>query len=129
VTVEGFIAAAAPVLPPPQISNVATVTLTVGEVGTATEIAGVPWSFILEQNYPNPFNPTTTIAYTLPAASEVSLVVYDLLGRAVATLVEARQEAGRHEAAFDAGRLPSGVYVYRLRARSFTATRRLVVLK
>ncbi len=130
VTVEGLVVADAPILPPPQMSNVATVTLDVGGVGTGAEVAvEVPLSFTLEQNYPNPFNPTTTIAYALPAASEVSLTVYDVLGRAVATLVDARQPAGRHEAAFDAGRLPSGVYVYRLQAGSFSAAKRLVVLK
>ncbi len=130
VTVEGLVVADAPILPPPQMSNVATVTLDVGGVGTGAEVAvEAPLSFTLEQNYPNPFNPTTTIAYALPAASEVSLTVYDVLGRAVATLVDARQPAGRHEAAFDASPLPSGVYIYRLQAGSFSAARRLVVLR
>ena len=130
VTVEGLVVADAPILPPPQMSNVATVTLDVGGVGTGAEVAvEVPLSFTLEQNYPNPFNPTTTIAYALPAASEVSLTVYDVLGRAVATLVDARQPAGRHEVAFDASPLPSGIYVYRLQAGSFSVAKRLVVLK
>ncbi len=130
VMVEGFIAADAPILPPPQMSNVATVTLDVSGVGTGAEVAAdVPLSFTLEQNYPNPFNPTTTIAYALPVASEVLLIVYDVLGRAVATLVDARQPAGRHEAAFDASQLPSGIYVYRLQAGAFSTARRLVVLK
>ena len=130
VTIEGLVVADAPLLPPPQMSNVATVTLNVGEVGTGVEVAvEAPLSFTLEQNYPNPFNPTTTIAYTLGAASEVSLSVYDVLGRVVATLVDARQPAGRHEAAFDAGRLPSGVYIYRLQAGSFSTAKRLIVLR
>ncbi|MCH8960685.1 MAG: cadherin-like domain-containing protein [Bacteroidetes bacterium] len=130
VTVEGLVVADAPILPPPQMSNVATVTLDVGGVGTGAEVAvEVPLSFTLEQNYPNPFNPTTTIAYALPAASEVSLTVYDVLGGAVATLVDARQPAGRHEVAFDASPLPSGIYVYRLQAGSFSVAKRLVVLK
>ena len=129
VTVEGFVAGDAAILPPPQQSNVATVTLMVGGMATGTEVAKVPTRFILEQNYPNPFNPTTTIAYALPVASEVSLIVYDVLGRAIATLVDTRQLAGRHEAAFDASRLPSGMYVYRLQAGSFSATKRLVVLR
>ena len=129
VTVEGFVAGDAPILSPPQMSNVATVTLMVGAMVTGIDVAEAPSQFLLEQNYPNPFNPTTTIAYALPAASDVSLVVYDLLGRAVARLVEARQPAGRHEATFDASRLPSGVYIYRLQAGLFSATKRLVVLK
>ena len=130
MTLEGFVAGDAPILPPPQVSNVATVTLVVGGVGTGIDVtAEAPRSFALEQNYPNPFNPTTTIAYALPVASEVSLIVYDVLGRVAATLVEAHQPAGRHEATFDASHLPSGVYVYRLQVGSSSATRRLVVLK
>ncbi len=61
--------------------------------------------------------------------SEVSLTVYDVLGRAITTLVDARQPAGRHETTFDASHLPSGIYVYRLQAGAFSTARRLVVLK
>ena len=71
----------------------------------------------------------TTIAYALPAPSDVSLAVFDVLGRKVSTLVEARQSAGRHTVRFDASALPGGVYVYRLEAGSFTAAKTLVVLK
>ncbi len=78
---------------------------------------------------PNRFNPMTTIGYTLPQAEQVHIGVYNVLGRAVATLVDARQPAGHHEAAFDARHLPSGIYVYRLQTGAFSTARRLVVLK
>jgi len=110
------------------IQNVTSTGITC--VPTAMENReALPSEYVLEPNYPNPFNPTTTITYALPVASEVLLIVYDVLGHAAATLVDARQPAGHHEAAFDASHLPSGVYVYRLQAGSFTAARGLVVLR
>lgn len=85
-------------------------------------------------NYPNPFNPRTTIRYSLPAAVDVQLVVYDALGRRVRTLVAAGQNAGAHDVSWDgsddAGRqVPSGVYVYHLRAGSEEVSRRMLLLK
>jgi hypothetical protein len=77
----------------------------------------VPAVFSLEQNYPNPFNPTTTIRYSLPAASEVKVAVFDVLGREITVLTNGRSEAGVHELTFDASGLSSGVYVCRLHAR------------
>jgi hypothetical protein len=91
--------------------------------------AGVPRTFELSQNYPNPFNPSTVISYQLPVVSEVSLKVYDLLGREVATLVNQRQEAGRYQVVFDASRLASGVYFYRLQAGAFVETRKMMVVR
>jgi serine protease AprX len=73
-----------------------------------------PTGFGLMQNYPNPFNPTTTIAYTLPVKSNVSLKVYDILGREVATLVSEPQQAGQHNVLFEATRLANGTYLYKL---------------
>lgn len=81
-----------------------------------------PTEFALYQNYPNPFNPQTTIGYLLPAASQVTLVVYDLLGREVKTLVHERQDAGKHQVVMDGGGLASGVYFYRLHASSLGPT-------
>jgi hypothetical protein len=89
----------------------------------------LPAGVELLQNYPNPFNPTTSIRYQLPSASEVKLVVYDLLGREVAVLVDERRDAGVHEVRFDASHLASGVYMYRLQSGAFTQTRTLVVLR
>ncbi|MFN3426952.1 MAG: choice-of-anchor Q domain-containing protein [Candidatus Thermochlorobacter sp.] len=91
--------------------------------------AGLPRTFELSQNYPNPFNPTTVISYQLPVSSEVSLKIYDMLGRQVATLVEGRQEAGRYQVAFNAVQLASGLYFYRLQAGTFTQTRKMMLLK
>ncbi|MBP1653768.1 MAG: pepN, partial [Bacteroidetes bacterium] len=73
-----------------------------------------PIAFALEQNFPNPFNPETVIRFALPARAAIRLAVYDLLGREVTVLVEGMKDAGRHEAVWDASRVPSGTYVYRL---------------
>ncbi|MDX2130370.1 MAG: LamG-like jellyroll fold domain-containing protein [Chloroherpetonaceae bacterium] len=75
-------------------------------------------NFFLSQNYPNPFNPATTIQYQLPFGGEVKLVVYDMLGREVQTLVNTRQNAGSYQARFNASNVSSGVYFYKLEARS-----------
>ncbi|MDG5767304.1 zinc-dependent metalloprotease family protein [Balneolales bacterium ANBcel1] len=83
----------------------------------------------LHQNYPNPFNPATTIRYELPERGHVRLAVYDLLGRRVSTLVNERQDAGRHDVAFDASRLSSGVYLYRLESAGQTLTRHMMLVK
>ena len=89
----------------------------------------IPATFALETNYPNPFNPTTTIHYALPRASLVRLEVFDVLGRKVATLVDATQAAGQYKATFEASHLTSGVYLYRLTAGAFIETRRMILAK
>ncbi|MDP1675554.1 MAG: T9SS type A sorting domain-containing protein [Bacteroidota bacterium] len=76
-----------------------------------------PTKFLLEQNYPNPFNPTTTINYALPKAGNVVLKVYDVLGKEVTTLVSNYQESGRYSVEFDASKLSSGMYIYKLTSR------------
>jgi ligand-binding sensor domain-containing protein len=89
-----------------------------------------PKTFSLEQNYPNPFNPSTTIAFGIPARSQVTLKIYDLLGKEVATLVNNEIVAeGSYTKQWNAQNFPSGVYFYRLQAGSFTQTKRLVLLK
>lgn len=90
---------------------------------------GRPGGYALRQNYPNPFNPTTAVSYRLPEVSEVTLVLYDLLGREVATLVDEERPAGVSTVTFDASHLTSGIYLYRLTAGRYSATRRMVVLK
>ena len=82
-----------------------------------------PEKFELYQNYPNPFNPTTTISYQLSANSKVSLKIYDILGREIFTLADGEQQAGYHQEVFDASRLASGVYIYRIVYASATGTR------
>jgi hypothetical protein len=88
-----------------------------------------PVRFALYPNYPNPFNPSTTIKYSLPARSSVTLAVFNTLGQQVATLVQGEKEAGSHEVRFDAAGLPSGVYFYRLQAGDYTDTKRMLLMK
>jgi hypothetical protein len=88
-----------------------------------------PVAFALLQNFPNPFNPGTTISYEIPAACEVRLAVFDLLGCEVARPVEERKLPGRYEVRFDAGTLPSGLYLYRLKAGIFQQTRKMLLLR
>ena len=92
-------------------------------------LAGVPKEFDLGQNYPNPFNPVTQIRYDLPKDTEVRLDVYTVTGQRVATLVNSHQQAGSHTVSFDATQLASGVYVYRIQAGPFIATRQLTLIK
>ncbi|MEJ2637291.1 MAG: CARDB domain-containing protein [Calditrichia bacterium] len=100
----------------------------------ATGIDGEPappiaHSYLLEQNYPNPFNATTTIGYQLRERQHVILTIFDLFGRKVETLVDEIQLPGYQSLHFDAGKLASGVYFYRLQAGSFHATKKLLLLK
>jgi hypothetical protein len=92
-------------------------------------VTAVPTDFNLKQNYPNPFNPTTTIEYALPQAAMVSLKIYDILGREVQTLVNEPKSAGFYTATFDASRLSSGTYFYKLIAGSFVQTKKMVLVK
>jgi hypothetical protein len=88
-----------------------------------------PQEFALYGNYPNPFNPSTSIRFDLPEAGEVTLVVFDLLGREVARVLDRTLDAGQHAVTWDAGDLPSGVYLYRVEAGGSLDTRTLVLLK
>ncbi len=96
---------------------------------------GIPEEFVLLQNYPNPFNPYTVIKYGIPAdngvskAVDVSLKIYDLLGREVALLVDETKEPGFYTAKFDGSRLSSGVYIYKLTAGNFMQAKKLVLVK
>jgi hypothetical protein len=99
-----------------------------GTVGVAENGAhGVPTKFELAQNYPNPFNPSTNIAYALPAAGHVHLAIYDVLGRKIVTLVNGPQQAGTYSIRFEAGRLGSGLYFYRLETGAFTLVRKMLL--
>jgi hypothetical protein len=86
--------------------------------------------FTLDQNYPNPFNPSTTISYSLPQASTVTLTVYDPEGCLITTLIDnEKKEAGSHTRTFNAANLPSGVYFYRLQAGSYMETKKMALIK
>ncbi len=89
----------------------------------------IPETYALRQNFPNPFNPSTEIRFDLPEDAMVSLVIYDVLGREVARLVQEELPAGTHRARFNAGNLPSGVYFYRIQAGDFHNTHRMTLLK
>jgi hypothetical protein len=86
-------------------------------------------NYKLYQNYPNPFNPTTKIKYQLPEISKVKLIVYDVLGREIRTLVNEEKPAGTYEVEFDGKGLPSSVYIYRIETGKFSDTKKIVLLK
>ncbi len=90
---------------------------------------GIPKTFALYQNYPNPFNPTTTIQYDVPKSSHVSIKVYDVTGREVATLVDERQAAGNYSAVFNGSRFASGMYFLRMVAGNYVRTVKMMMVK
>ena len=97
-----------------------------------TSVGGVnelPVTFALDQNYPNPFNPSTTIRYSIPTTSQVVLKVYNMLGQEVATLVNTEQHVGNYHVVFDANKLATGIYVYRIQAGSYVETKKMLLLK
>jgi hypothetical protein len=107
---------------------------------TSTGISGLssrPPSFVLEQNYPNPFNPSTRIKFEVSRQIEgdqarsqlVTLKVYDVLGREVATLVNNVRPPGKYEVTWGASKMASGVYLYGLQSGSFVQTRKMVILR
>ena len=99
--------------------------------------ANAPTAFSLSQNYPNPFNPTTTINYVIARSKatrqshelSVRLTVYDILGRKIATLVNKQQAPGNYSVKFDAGKLSSGIYYYRLQSGNFSVTKKMILMK
>jgi hypothetical protein len=110
-------------------SNTGAAWLFYNPATEVSEVNSIPNQFTLRQNYPNPFNPTTVVGFQLPAASDVRLAVYDLLGREVAVPVNERKAPGTYEVKFDGSGLASGVYLYRLSAGSFVQSRKFVLLK
>jgi hypothetical protein len=90
---------------------------------------GVITTYTLEQNYPNPFNPTTVINYQIPKDGLVTLKVYDVLGREIITLVNEDKKAGSYNYKFDASKLSSGVYFYKITANDFVQSKKMILLK
>jgi len=101
-------------------------------VSTSVDVGNdlnTPLVFNLEQNYPNPFNPTTTINYSIPKTSNVKLILFNLLGEEVATLINEEKSAGSYEVELNAESLPSGVYFYQLKAGDYVNTKKMILLK
>lgn len=98
------------------------------------ESESFPKEFRLEQNYPNPFNPATTIIFILPKSSDVTIKIFDLKGREIATLVNEEMQPGEYQIVFEAQDFPSGVYFYRIKtstegSSTFVRTRKMLLLK
>ena len=93
------------------------------------DLIKLPENFKLFQNYPNPFNPTTKINYQVPQTAFVTLKVYDLLGREVATLVNEEKSAGSYEVEFDGSNLSSGIYFYKLQTENYSSVKKMILLK
>jgi len=101
------------------------------DVKTPTDIHNnsLPVEFTLEQNFPNPFNPSATINYSLPEAGRVTIKVSDVLGREIIELVNEVKSQGKHSIKFDARNLSSGIYIYTLRANSYSASKAMILAK
>jgi hypothetical protein len=89
----------------------------------------LPTNYALDQNFPNPFNPVTTIQFSVPRESHVRLKVYNSFGAEVATLVDRQVAAGTYKVNWDASRLASGFYLYRLETEGFAQTKKLLLMK
>jgi len=110
-------------------TRTANLTLMVNESSSVEGGSELPTIFALEQNYPNPFNPTTQIRFALPEVADVRLEVFNLNGQRVAIVDQGMRNAGYHTVQFDASRLSSGIYMYRLQAGSFTQIRKMSLIK
>jgi hypothetical protein len=102
-------------------------------VRVGDEHSGLPSEYILFQNYPNPFNPSTVISYQLPVGSDVTLKVFDVLGKEIATLVNEYKPAGRYEVEFQSTvgshQLANGIYYYQLKAGDDIQTKKMMLIK
>jgi hypothetical protein len=93
------------------------------------EQSNIANDFLLSQNYPNPFNPSTTINYSVPKTSFVTIKVYDVLGKEISTLVNGEKQAGNYRVLFNAGILSSGIYFYKMSADGYSVTKKLILVK
>jgi hypothetical protein len=98
-------------------------------VSVKSDLNGIPSGYVIGQNYPNPFNPSTKIEYQVPTSGLVTLKVYNVLGKEVATLVNAQRSAGKYVVDFNARGLTSGIYFYTIKSGSFNETRKMILLK
>ena len=98
-------------------------------IGLNTLSSEIPQQFSLEQNYPNPFNPETKIRFLLPLSSHVKLAVYDASGRLTALLLSRQLAAGSYEISWNAGKLTSGIYFYKIETPEFSETKKMILIK
>lgn len=106
-----------------------TIFLVISGAYSLPLVNDVPRDYKLEQNYPNPFNPSTSIKFDVPKDAGVKLVIYDLIGNQQAVLVDKELRAGSYSVEWDASEFPSGVYLYKLIAPGYTATRKMILIK
>ena len=99
-----------------------------GPIRNTSMASEIPTEYSIS-NYPNPFNPTTTVNYQLPQNGFVTIKVFDVLGKEVATLVNENKSAGYYNANFDASKLTSGVYIYTITANNFTLSKKMLLVK
>jgi hypothetical protein len=111
------------------VDDISFTNYCVGLIGTGNPQSVLPKTFALEQNYPNPFNPVTSIKYQLPKAEFVTIKLFDILGREVATLVNERKDAGFFQFEFDASNYASGLYFYKIEAGDFVETKKMMLVK
>ena len=113
----------------PGQDSVFRINTNIGTSAVSSDRSALPLELTLDQNYPNPFNPATTISYNLTRTTDVRLVVYDILGQEVETLIPGRQEAGLHSVRFDASNLPSGIYIYNLIAGKSSMSKKMLLIR
>lgn len=111
--------------------SVLTLVRSIGDPVTGKSKEGIkeiPTSFEVEQNYPNPYNTTTNLSFTIGHSLFVSLKVYDMNGREIATLIDEEKQAGYYQVIFDTINLSSGIYFYKLQAGKFVQTKKMILL-
>lgn len=111
------------------LDNLRIVKKSIATVKIEGETENIPAGYMLSQNFPNPFNPSTVINYQLPQSSHVLLKVFDVLGNEVATLVDEQKTAGVYNVTFDASRLASGMYIYKLVTENYSSAKKMLLLR
>ena len=111
------------------IGTVEGITAIAPGFGSGESGNSVPDKFVLSQNYPNPFNPSTVIRFGLPEQENITLIIYNILGERVATLINGELSAGYHSITFDASKLASGIYIYQLRGFHVNITKKMMLTK
>jgi hypothetical protein len=114
---------------PPTWNHGTSLTITVSPVSGIIKNEGIVTDYNLSQNYPNPFNPATKISYSILKSSNVRLQVFDILGQKVAELVNEKQDMGNYSVDFDASKLTSGVYYYKIDAGEFSSVKKMSLVK